>query len=77
MAQAHKDDGNFNFKMKKYRFAIANYTEGLKHKCGNKELVASLHLNRAAAHFHIGNYRFLFFSSSSNFFGNNVINIVL
>ena len=43
--------------MKKYRFAIANYTEGLKQKCGNKDIDASLHLNRAAAHFHLSNYR--------------------
>ena len=62
---ANKDAGNFNFKMKKYRFAIANYSEGLKHKCGKAEVDASLYLNRAAAHFHLGNYRFV---SSSIFF---------
>lgn len=57
LALSYKEDGNFNFKMKKYRFAIANYTEGLKQKCGNKDIDASLHLNRAAAHFHLSNYR--------------------
>lgn len=45
--------------MKKYRFAIANYTEGLRQKCGKAEVDATLHLNRAAAHYHIGNYRYL------------------
>lgn len=57
LALAYKNDGNFNFKLKKYRFAIANYTEGLKQKCGNVELEANLYLNRAACQFHLGNYR--------------------
>jgi len=57
LAVSYKDDGNFNFKLKKYRFAIANYTEGLNQKCGNKDIDASLHLNRAAANFHLSNYR--------------------
>ena len=57
LALAYKDDGNFNFKLKKYRFAIANYTEGLKQKCGKSEVDAILYLNRAAAQFHLGNYR--------------------
>lgn len=57
LAIAYKDDGNFNFKLKKYRFAIANYTEGLKQKCGKAEVDAALYLNRAAAHFYLGNYR--------------------
>ena len=57
LALSYKDDGNFNFKLKKYRFAIANYTEGLKQKCGKPEVDATLYLNRAAAQFHLGNYR--------------------
>ncbi|XP_046447563.1 tetratricopeptide repeat protein 4-like [Daphnia pulex] len=57
LALSYKDDGNFNFKLKKYRFAIANYTEGLKQKCGNVEIDATLYLNRAACQFHLGNYR--------------------
>ncbi len=57
LALAYKEDGNFNFKLKKYRFAIANYTEGLKQKCGKPEIDASLYLNRAAAQFYLGNYR--------------------
>ena len=48
---------NFNFKCKKYRFATASYTEGLKVKCGVKEVETALLTNRAAAQFHVANYR--------------------
>lgn len=57
LAKNYKEDGNFNFKCKKYRFAVASYTEGLRTKCGVKELDTQLLTNRAAAQFHIGNYR--------------------
>jgi len=57
LAQNYKEDGNFNFKCKKYRFAVASYTEGLKAMPENKELKAQLLTNRAAAQFHIGNFR--------------------
>ncbi|XP_066257763.1 DNA polymerase interacting tetratricopeptide repeat-containing, protein of 47 kDa [Euwallacea similis] len=57
LAIAYKDDGNFNFKHKNYRLAIVAYTEGIKQKCGNHELEASLLNNRAAAHWFLKNYR--------------------
>jgi len=57
LAKNYKEDGNFNFKCKKYRFAVASYTEGLKTKCGVREVETQLLTNRAAAQFHIGNYR--------------------
>ena len=57
LAKNYKEDGNFNFKCKKYRFAVASYTEGLKAKCSDSELNAQLLTNRAAAQFHIGNLR--------------------
>ena len=57
LAKNYKEDGNFNFKCKKYRFATASYTEGLKVKCGVKEVETALLTNRAAAQFHVGNYR--------------------
>ena len=57
LAKNYKEDGNFNFKCKKYRFAVASYTEGLKAKCEDSELNAQLLTNRAAAQFHIGNFR--------------------
>lgn len=57
LAKNYKEDGNFNFKCKKYRFAIASYTEGLKAKSPDVEVNTQLLTNRAAAQFHIGNYR--------------------
>merc|ERR1719186_317513 len=57
LALNYKEDGNFNFKCKKYRFAVASYTEGLKAKSADKEINTQLLTNRAAAQFHIGNYR--------------------
>ena len=30
LAANYKEDGNFNFKCGKYRFAVASYSEGLK-----------------------------------------------
>nr|CAD7444821.1 unnamed protein product [Timema bartmani] len=57
LANSYKEDGNFNFKIKKYRMAIVAYTEGLRHKCSDDKLNAQLHNNRAAAHFFLKNYR--------------------
>lgn len=57
LATSYKEDGNFNFKHKKYRLAILSYTEGIKQKHDNTELKATLHNNRAAAHYFIKNYR--------------------
>jgi len=49
LASNYKEDGNFQFKLKKYRLAVAVYTEGLKQKCENDLLNAQLLTNRAAA----------------------------
>lgn len=57
LALSYKDDGNFNFKYKKYRMAIISYTEGLKAKCNNNDVNASLFNNRSAAHYFLKNYR--------------------
>ena len=57
-AESYKNDGNNNFKIKKYRWAIDNYTEGIRCKSKDKELNAVLYSNRAAAHFHLGNFIF-------------------
>lgn len=56
LAEQYKADGNNNFKLKKYRWAVISYTEGLRQKCKNLELNAQLYCNRAAAHFRIKNY---------------------
>lgn len=57
LAKNYKEDGNENFRLKKYRWAIDCYTEGLKQNCQNIDLRVQLLTNRAAAHFHLGNYR--------------------
>ena len=36
LAKNYKDEGNFHFKSKKYRLAVANYTEGLRLKIPGK-----------------------------------------
>lgn len=57
LANNYKEDGNFNYKYKKYRLAILSYTEGIRTKCGDDNLMAQLYNNRAASHFMLQNYR--------------------
>jgi len=57
LAVSYKEDGNFNFKCKKYRFAVASYTEGLLAKSSDMLVNTQLYTNRAASQYHIGNYR--------------------
>lgn len=57
LAINYKEDGNFNFKYKKYRLAILSYTEGLKTQCKDDNIRAQLYNNRAAAHYMLKNYR--------------------
>lgn len=57
LAATYKEDGNFNFKCKKYRVAVISYTEGLRQKCKDDALNSQLYNNRAAAHFFLKNYR--------------------
>ncbi|XP_075985473.1 DNA polymerase interacting tpr containing protein of 47kD [Anticarsia gemmatalis] len=57
LATNYKEDGNFNFKHKNYRLAILGYTEGIKQKCDNAEINASLYNNRAASQWFLKNYR--------------------
>ncbi|GFO38807.1 tetratricopeptide repeat protein 4 [Plakobranchus ocellatus] len=56
-ADSYRDDGNEQFKLKKYAIAIDNYTEGIKSKSPDLELNAVLYANRAAAQYHRANYR--------------------
>jgi len=56
-ALSYKEDGNKNFERGKYRWAIDNYTEGIKCRPTDQLLSAILYTNRAAANYHIGNYR--------------------
>lgn len=57
LALSYKEDGNFNFKHKNYRLAVIGYSEGIKVRCGNAEIEASLYNNRSAAHWFLQNYR--------------------
>jgi tetratricopeptide (TPR) repeat protein len=63
LAVNYKEDGLFHFKIKKYRIAIACFTEAIRkgtsegNPTPNKELIAQLYNNRAAAQFHLENYR--------------------
>ncbi|KAG1700931.1 Cyclin-dependent kinase 9 [Nymphon striatum] len=57
LAENYKEDGNINFKNKKYKNAVKNYTVGIDQKCCNNLLNAQLYTNRATAHFNLGNYR--------------------
>lgn len=57
LAEKYKEDGNYWLKMKKYRIAIMNYTEGLMQKSENKEIIANLYNNRSAAQYFLKNYR--------------------
>ncbi|KAF4797220.1 hypothetical protein TURU_077351 [Turdus rufiventris] len=57
LARMYKNEGNEYFKEKDYGRAVAAYSEGLRRRSGDAELDAVLLTNRAAAHFHLGNYR--------------------
>ncbi|KAE9550345.1 hypothetical protein FO519_006451 [Halicephalobus sp. NKZ332] len=59
-ANNHKEEGNKHFKYKKYRWAIAAYTEGMKMKVPDRKLNAVLYSNRAACHKQLGNFRSAF-----------------
>ena len=56
-ALSYKEDGNKNFELRKYRWAIDSYTEGIKCKPTDQLLNAVLYTNRAAANYRIGNFR--------------------
>ena len=57
LAEKYRDDGNENFKYKKYKWAIDSYTEGIKLKSTDVKLNSILYGNRAASHLRIGNLR--------------------
>ncbi|XP_033736553.1 tetratricopeptide repeat protein 4-like [Pecten maximus] len=56
-AESFKEDGNEEFKKKRYDIATDNYTEGIKCECPDRQLNAVLYSNRAAAQFFRGNYK--------------------
>ncbi|XP_062509086.1 tetratricopeptide repeat protein 4-like [Corticium candelabrum] len=52
-----KNDGNEQFKKKRYDKAVNAYTEAIKLNCGDDNLNTMLYTNRAAANFYVGNNR--------------------
>ena len=53
-AKVCKEEGNDLFKKKKYREAVAEYTEGIKQKSSDVTMNAVLYCNRATAQFYLG-----------------------
>lgn len=54
LAQNYKEEGIHHFKYKRYRPAVASFSEGLRSKCTDSELLAQLLNNRAAAYYRLG-----------------------
>ncbi|KAH8237249.1 hypothetical protein KR038_008342 [Drosophila bunnanda] len=57
LALNYKEDGNFYMKHKKFRMAVCSFTEGIKSKTENPDVLAVLYNNRSAAQYFIKNYR--------------------
>lgn len=64
LADKHKEDGNFNFKCRKYKLAIMCYQEGLKLGFQNNQLRAQMLNNMSASHYFLENYRYIFQNSN-------------
>ncbi|XP_029644404.1 tetratricopeptide repeat protein 4 [Octopus sinensis] len=60
-ADSFKEEGNYLFKKRDYRTAVANYTEGIKVQAPDRMLNASLYCNRAASHYQLGNFGYALF----------------
>ncbi|KAH8267366.1 hypothetical protein KR026_001067 [Drosophila bipectinata] len=57
LALNYKEDGNFYMKHKKFRMAVYSFSEGIKSKTENPDVLAVLYNNRSAAHYFIKNHR--------------------
>lgn len=53
----YKEDGNENFKRKKYLWAIESYSQALKINCSDDKLNSIVYNNRSSAHYHLNNFR--------------------
>ncbi|XP_066026422.1 tetratricopeptide repeat protein 28-like [Pocillopora verrucosa] len=56
IARVCLEEGNKEYRQEKHQNAINSYSEGLQVNCEDIRLNAKLYSNRAAAHFHLGNY---------------------
>ena len=54
IAEVYKNEGNDEYRKKRFSNAIYSYTEGIKVNCKDNELKAKLYSNRAIAHFYLG-----------------------
>ena len=54
IVEVYKNEGNDVYIKEDFFNAIYFYTEGIKVKCGNKELKAKLYNDRATVHFKLG-----------------------
>ena len=68
IVEVYKNEGDDVYIKEDFLNAIYFYTEGIKVKCGNKELKAKLYNDRATVHFklgenlaHVFQHSFLFF----------------
>lgn len=57
IATNFKNQGNDEFKLKRYKGAVDFYTKGIAVKCGVASIDAPLYLNRAACNLELKNYR--------------------
>lgn len=57
LVKSYKDDGNENFKRKKYRWAVESYSKAIEIGCEDPKLNSIVYNNRASAQFHLGNHR--------------------
>ena len=53
----YKEDGNENFRQKKYRWAVDSYSKAISINCEDNQLNSIVYNNRASAHYHLQNYR--------------------
>ena len=63
-AEAFNQEGDSEYRKGEYNYAIVCYTEGINEKCEkceNKNIIAKLFTNRAAAHLKLGKNLFLLF----------------
>ncbi|CAG2173783.1 unnamed protein product [Oppiella nova] len=57
LVNSYREDGNENFRRKKYRWALDSYTEAIKIDCKDDKLNSVVYNNRSSAHYHLQNYR--------------------
>lgn len=54
IAEVYNTEGNREYRVGEYNYALLCYTEGINVNCKDKDLNAILFTNRATAHFHLG-----------------------